>query len=73
MAQPDRVLPRSSRAGHAQLQARRRAGIGFAEISRNTAALRGNGLERDIKAMAIVARMLRQGAQRWLRALAGTP
>jgi hypothetical protein len=35
--------------------------------------LRGQGLERDVKAMAIVVRMLRQGAGRWLRAMTGTP
>jgi hypothetical protein len=73
MALPDRVLPRSRRAADPQLQARRRAGIGAAPAPRRVAVPRGQGLERDVQAMVMVTGMLRRGAGRWLRAIAGTP
>jgi hypothetical protein len=73
MPPTDRVLPRSRRAADPRLRARRVSGIAAAPAPRPVAVPRGPGLAGDIRAMAVVARMLRRGAERWLQAIAGSP
>jgi hypothetical protein len=73
MASPTRLLPRSRRAGHPGNEAMRQAGSAAAARRRATSLAGGQGLERDMRAMAVVARMLRRGAGRWLKTMAGSP